>query len=191
MSKAAVMTPALAVAPPAPSAAPRRAGQRSAVARWKRQLTWFAGAVTTLVVAVAAISATSMWHVISEVAHAERVNEARSRAAVDARLAVLEVDRLLSQTMAEEDAARVRAAAVASIAAASRLEDAVTALRVALPGVFFAAQFRAAWLAPASLALMTATMLAGATARWSRRVGGYWLPVIVLVLLIIFGVKFG
>ena len=75
-----------------------------------------------------------MWHVISEVAHAERVNEARSRAAVDARLAVLEVDRLLSQTMAEEDAARVRAAAVASIAAASRLEDAVTALRVALPG---------------------------------------------------------
>ena len=62
---------------------------------------------------------------------------------------------------------------------------------VALPGVFFAAQFRAAWLAPASLALMTATMLAGATARWSRRVGGYWLPVIVLLLLVIFGVKFG
>lgn len=134
MAKAAVMTPSLAVAPPAPAVAPRRTGQRSAVARWKRQLTWFAGAVTTLVVAVAAISATSMWHVISEVARAERVNEARSRAAVDARLAVLEVDRLLSQTMAEEDPARVRAAAVASIAAASRLEDAVTALRVALPG---------------------------------------------------------
>jgi competence protein ComEC len=62
---------------------------------------------------------------------------------------------------------------------------------VALPGVFFAAQFRAAWLAPASLALMTATMLAGASARWSRRVGGYWLPVLVLGLLIILGVKFG
>jgi competence protein ComEC len=62
---------------------------------------------------------------------------------------------------------------------------------VALPGVFFAAQFRAAWLAPASLALMTATMLAGAAARWSRWVGGYWLPVIVLLLLVLFGVKFG
>ncbi len=62
---------------------------------------------------------------------------------------------------------------------------------VVLPGVFFAAQFRAPWLAPASLALMTATMLAGAAARWSRRVGGYWLPVVVLLLLLILGVKFG
>ncbi|MEJ1972871.1 MAG: ComEC/Rec2 family competence protein [Lacunisphaera sp.] len=62
---------------------------------------------------------------------------------------------------------------------------------VALPGVFFAAQFRAAWLAPASLALMTAAMLAGAAGRWSQRAGGYWLPVIVLLLLIILGVKFG
>lgn len=62
---------------------------------------------------------------------------------------------------------------------------------VALPGVFFTAQFRAAWLAPTSLAFMTAIMLAGTAGRWSPRYGGYWLPVIALALLVIFGVKFG
>jgi len=62
---------------------------------------------------------------------------------------------------------------------------------VALPGIFFTAEFRTPWLASLSLALMTATMLAGAAGRWARRYGGYWLPVIVLALLIIFGVKFG
>jgi hypothetical protein len=103
------------------------------VAQWKRELSWFASGITVLVVLVAGISLMAMWHVINEVARAETVNEARSRAAVDARLAVLEVDGLLSQTMAEEDPAKVRVAAVASIAAASRLEDAVTALRAALP----------------------------------------------------------
>jgi methyl-accepting chemotaxis protein len=117
---------------------PRRAAaapvrQRSALASWKRQLAWFAGTLTVLIVLVAAASAAAMWHVIGEVARAERINETHSRAAVDARLAVLDVDRLLSQTMAEEDPAKVRAAAVGSIAAAARLEDAVTALRAALP----------------------------------------------------------
>ena len=62
---------------------------------------------------------------------------------------------------------------------------------VGLPGVFFNAVFRAPWLAPTSLALMTAAMLAGAGGRWSRCYGGYWLPVIVLVVLVAFGVKFG
>jgi methyl-accepting chemotaxis protein len=143
MAKAAVMgspfpTPAVSYdappALPAQGAGLRRKGRsRSMVAQWKRELSWFASGITLLVVLVAGISLAAMWHVISEVAGAESVNEARSRAAVDARLAVLEVDRLLSQTMSEEDAAKVRAAAVASIAAASRLEDAVTALRVALP----------------------------------------------------------
>lgn len=112
---------------------PGRGRPRSLVARWKRELSWFASGLTLLVLLVAALSALAMWHVISKVAHAEAANESRSQAAVEARLAVLEVDRLLSQTMAEEDAARVRAAAVASIGAASRLEDAVTALRKAMP----------------------------------------------------------
>jgi len=62
---------------------------------------------------------------------------------------------------------------------------------VNLPGSFFTAQYRTGWLAPVSLALMTATMLAGAAGRWAPRYGGYWLPVIVLLVLVIFGVKFG
>jgi competence protein ComEC len=60
-----------------------------------------------------------------------------------------------------------------------------------LPGVYFPARFRAEWLAPASLALMTAVMLAGASGRWAGRYGGFWPPVVVLLLLLIFGVKFG
>jgi methyl-accepting chemotaxis protein len=122
-------------APVAEGAAPaRRRRQRSAVAQWKRQLTWFAVIVTGLVVLIAASSAASMWHVITAVSSAEAADEIRGRAAVQARIAVVEVDRLLAQTMADDDPARVRAAAVASIAAASRLEDAVTALRTAMPG---------------------------------------------------------
>ncbi|MGV3571630.1 MAG: methyl-accepting chemotaxis protein [Ramlibacter sp.] len=112
-----------------------RLGQRprSAVARWKRQLAGFAAAVTLLLVLVALGSAGAMWHVISEVARAEALDEPRSRAAAAARIAVVEVQRLLAETIAEDDPGRVRAAAVASIAAASRLEDAVTALRTAMP----------------------------------------------------------
>ncbi len=60
-----------------------------------------------------------------------------------------------------------------------------------LPGVYFPAQFRTEWLAPASLALMTAVLLAGASGSWARRYGGFWPPVVTLVLLLIFGVKFG
>lgn len=52
-------------------AARRPVKPRSAVARWKRQLTWFAAVVTGLVVVVAAASAAAMWQVISEVARAQ------------------------------------------------------------------------------------------------------------------------
>jgi competence protein ComEC len=61
----------------------------------------------------------------------------------------------------------------------------------AVPGVWFNARFRADWLAPASLALLTAVLLAGSAGRWAPRYGGYWLPVGTLALIIILGVKFG
>jgi methyl-accepting chemotaxis protein len=134
MSKAAAVADTFVPFTPAAASGAPRARPRSAVARWKRQLTWFAASLTALVVLVAAISALAMWLVISEVARAQAADEARARAAVDTRLAVVEVESLLARTIAEEDPARVRAAAVASIAAAARLEDAVTALRAALPG---------------------------------------------------------
>ena len=114
--------------------APGRSGRpRSAVARWKRQLAGFAVASTALLVLVALVSAGALWRVVGEVAEARSVDEHRTQAAVAARIAVVEVERLLVQAVAEDTSARIRAAAVASIAAASRMEDAVTALQSALP----------------------------------------------------------
>jgi len=60
-----------------------------------------------------------------------------------------------------------------------------------LPGMWFNARFRADWLAPVSLGLMTAVFLTGAAGRWAPRYGGYWPPAVVLALLVILGVKFG
>jgi competence protein ComEC len=60
-----------------------------------------------------------------------------------------------------------------------------------LPGVWFAADFRADWLPAASMAALIALLLAGAAGNWSARRGGFWPPVVLLALLLIFGVKFG
>ena len=60
-----------------------------------------------------------------------------------------------------------------------------------LPGVYFPATFRADWLTPAALALMTGLMLAGASVRWRPRWGGFWPPLAVLALILMLGVKFG
>lgn len=130
-------------ATPRSAAGGRQGKPASAITRWKRQLTLFAVSVMLLVVLVAALSAAALWRVIGQVALAEQVEEPRTQAAVQARLAVLDVDRLLSLTMIEEEPAKVRAAAVASIAAAARLEDAVTALGVALRGSADAERMRA------------------------------------------------
>jgi competence protein ComEC len=60
-----------------------------------------------------------------------------------------------------------------------------------VPGMWFDAQYRAGWLAPFSLLLMTAVFLAGAAGRWAPRYGGFWPPVAVIAVLVILGVKFG
>ncbi len=60
-----------------------------------------------------------------------------------------------------------------------------------LPGMWFDAQYRAAWLAPVSLVLLTAVFLAGAAGRWAPRYGGFWPPVVAVALLVILGLKFG
>jgi len=60
-----------------------------------------------------------------------------------------------------------------------------------LPGMYFTASFSRAWMAPAAVVLMTAVMFAGLSVRWSRRYGGYWPPVLTLVLIVVLGVKFG
>jgi competence protein ComEC len=59
-----------------------------------------------------------------------------------------------------------------------------------LPATYFPAHFAQTWMAPASIIAMTAVMLAGVAGHWSRRYGGYWPPVVLLGLILIFGVKF-
>ncbi|MBI5426418.1 MAG: ComEC/Rec2 family competence protein [Opitutae bacterium] len=59
-----------------------------------------------------------------------------------------------------------------------------------LPGVYFAAEFRAPWMAPAAMVFVLGTMFVGAGARWRKAVGGFWLPVAAVALVLIFGVKF-
>lgn len=59
------------------------------------------------------------------------------------------------------------------------------------PGMFFPARFHQPWLVPAGMLAMTGILMAGASVRWRRRFGGYWPPLGLLVLLVIFGVKFG
>jgi methyl-accepting chemotaxis protein len=120
------------LAPAAKTSAPA-ARRTSAVTHWKRQVTWFAWTMTLLVAVVAGGSAAAMWRMLAEVAHGEQVGGERTRAATSARLAVVEVDGLLAQVVAQEDLVRLRTSAVASISAASRLEDAVTAMLRAIP----------------------------------------------------------
>lgn len=59
-------------------------------------------------------SAALMWRLLQDVAASEQVGEARTRAATEARLAILQVDRLLMQTIGFSDAEQRRAAAVAA-----------------------------------------------------------------------------
>ena len=59
------------------------------------------------------------------------------------------------------------------------------------PGVYFNARFTHSWLAPVSLVALTAVLLACLSGRWSRRYGGFWPPVALIAVLLVFGVKFG
>jgi competence protein ComEC len=59
-----------------------------------------------------------------------------------------------------------------------------------LPGVYFPAHFTHAWMAPAAVGLLLAVMFASLSGRWKGRYGGFWPPVLTLVLIVVFGVKF-
>jgi competence protein ComEC len=72
-----------------------------------------------------------------------------------------------------------------------QLMDWLVQRETALPATYFPAQFSHAWLAPATLGLVLGVMLAGAHARWARARGGFWLPALIVALVLFFGVKFG
>jgi len=67
----------------------------------------------------------------------------------------------------------------------------LVALGARFPGVYFPAHFAHPWMAPAALVLVLGTMLLGASLRWRREAGGFWPPVLALVLAVFLGVKFG
>lgn len=78
-----------------------------------------------------------------------------------------------------------------SAAVLIRVMDWLVANGTRLPGVYFDAEFRAPWLTSVGLVLVLTTILLGASLRWRRAAGGFWPPLIVVALLVIFGVKFG
>jgi methyl-accepting chemotaxis protein len=108
--------------------------RKGGVSQWKRQVTLFAMLMILLVLGMAGTSGALMWRMLRDVAASERDGDLRMQAATATRQGVLEVDRLLMRAIALTDADKVRTAAVASIAAASHLEDSVTALKQTLPG---------------------------------------------------------
>lgn len=68
--------------------------------------------------------------------------------------------------------------------------EALLTRTTALPGVWFAATFRADWLPAASMGAFVAVLVAGAAGNWTARRGGFWPPVVLVAVLLIFGVKF-
>lgn len=58
-----------------------------------------------------------------------------------------------------------------------------------LPGFHHPASFRADWVAAAGMIGMTAVFLAGAALRWRARCGGFWPPVVFLILLLLLGMR--
>ena len=60
-----------------------------------------------------------------------------------------------------------------------------------LPGAWYAATWRAPWVGPLAFASLLGVCLAGYACGWKRERGGFWPPFIVIVLALVFGVKFG
>jgi competence protein ComEC len=64
-------------------------------------------------------------------------------------------------------------------------------LSVRVPGAFLPAAFNAPWVGGCALAVLMATLLAGYAAGWKKSHGGWWPPLTVVALALIFGVNFG
>jgi len=65
------------------------------------------------------------------------------------------------------------------------------AAAVSWPVMHWPAEFRAAWLGPAALAVLLGAMLWGYALGWRRAIGGLWLPVALVLLVLLVGVRHG
>ena len=64
-------------------------------------------------------------------------------------------------------------------------------LATAVPGVYFAAHYRAPWIGPAALGVLLAACLFGYAGDWRRSRAGFWPPFAVVALVLVLGVRYG
>jgi competence protein ComEC len=64
-------------------------------------------------------------------------------------------------------------------------------LSVQLPGAFVPARFSAPWVGPVALVGLLAALLAGYATEWRNLRGGWWPPIAIVAVVLIFGVEFG
>ncbi|HEU4622077.1 MAG TPA: methyl-accepting chemotaxis protein [Burkholderiaceae bacterium] len=114
-------------------AASSKKGARRATSPWKRSVMGFAVVMVVLNVSIAGVSGWLTWRSTTTLQRELEVVQQRSSVTTQARQHVLEVDRLLMTVIANSDPDLIRAAAVASIAAASKLDDSLQALKTAMP----------------------------------------------------------
>jgi len=66
----------------------------------------------------------------------------------------------------------------------------VVRLSVEWPGAFVPARFVASWVGPVALTALLATLFAGYASNWSVKRGGWWPPVVVVGLTLLFGLNY-
>ncbi len=69
--------------------------------------------------------------------------------------------------------------------------EAVIRIGLWVPGTWWTAEWRAPWAASLALAALLGVVLAGYATGWRRAYGGFWPPVILVAVAMIFGMKFG
>jgi len=69
--------------------------------------------------------------------------------------------------------------------------DALIRFSSRLPGAWYPAHWRTPWLGPVMFASLLSVCLAGYALGWRRERGGFWPPVMITVLALVFGVKYG
>ena len=101
---------------------------------WKYKLLGF-GALLGLGTLLVALVGVYALHFVTHVAETtQQVGQERLGAAVNTRLAVVEIDRALSRLLSAQTAEEQRTDALASIRAASALDESLAGLQLALPG---------------------------------------------------------
>lgn len=60
-----------------------------------------------------------------------------------------------------------------------------------MPGAYWPAHYRWPWIGPVALILVLTAMAYGYARRWRGAAASFWLPVVLVTLILVFGVQFG